>query len=70
VLEEYRERGHRVLYAGDGLSDTCPAKHADFVFARDGLLSFCQAQGLPHRELTDFYVVLDYLEEQGREAAQ
>ena len=70
VVEEYQERGHRVLYAGDGLSDTCPARLADFVFARDGLLSFCQAQGLPHRELEDFHVILDYLVGSGPEAAQ
>jgi 2-hydroxy-3-keto-5-methylthiopentenyl-1-phosphate phosphatase len=69
ILEEYRERGHKVLYAGDGLSDTCPAKKADFVFARDGLLSFCQANDLPHRELTDFNVILEYLEEVGPEGA-
>jgi 2-hydroxy-3-keto-5-methylthiopentenyl-1-phosphate phosphatase len=69
IVEEYRERGHRVLYAGDGLSDTCPAKQADFVFARDGLLHFCEAHDLPHRELTDFNVILDYLEEVGPEGA-
>jgi len=69
VVEEYRERGHRVLYAGDGLSDTCPAKQADFVFARDRLLHFCETHGLPHRELADFNVIVDYLEEVGPEAA-
>ena len=69
ILEEYRERGHKVLYAGDGLSNTCPAKKADFVFTRDELLSFCQAHDLPHRELTDFNVILEYLEEMGPEGA-
>ena len=61
VLESYRERGHQVIYAGDGMSDTCPARRADFVFARDGLLGFCRAHGIPHRELSDFHVLLDYL---------
>ncbi|MBM3940527.1 MAG: HAD-IB family phosphatase [SAR202 cluster bacterium] len=63
VLEELRERGHQVIYAGDGLSDTCPARKADFVFARAGLLSFCRACNVPHRELTDFHAVVDYLRE-------
>ena len=67
LVDEYKNRGHKVIYAGDGLSDTCPARKADFVFARDGLLGFCQTQGIPHRELTDFNVLLDYLEEQDRE---
>ena len=61
VLQHYRTSGHSVIYAGDGSSDTCPAQHADYVFARDTLLRFCQARGLPHQELTDFHVLLDYL---------
>ena len=68
IVEEYKERGHQVLYAGDGLSDTCPARKADYVFARDGLLSFCQAHDIPHQELTDFHVVLDYVKTHGIEA--
>ncbi len=68
VLRDFRKRGHEVIYAGDGASDACPAKQADFVFARDSLLRFCQANGLPHQELTDFYVVLDYLKKSEAEA--
>ena len=55
------------MFAGDGVSDTCPARKADFVFAKDGLLSYCQQQGLPHLELTDFHVVVDYLKKQSIE---
>ncbi len=61
VLEAYRARHGQVIYAGDGMSDTCPARRADYVFARGALLAFCRAEGIPHRELTDFHVVLDYL---------
>lgn len=61
VVERYKERGLRVLYAGDGASDACPARHADFIFARDSLLRICRDEGLAHRELTDFHVMLDYL---------
>ncbi len=67
IVEEYKERGQQVLFAGDGVSDTCPARKADFVFAKDGLLSYCQQQGLPHLELTDFHVVVDYLKKQSIE---
>jgi hypothetical protein len=31
------------------------------------LLVFCQDQEIPHRELTDFTVLLDYLEQRDRE---
>ena len=61
VLESYRERHQQVIYAGDGMSDTCPARRADYVFARGALLGFCREENIPHRELTDFHVVLDYL---------
>ena len=61
VVERYKEQGFRVLYAGDGNSDACPARNADFIFARDSLLRVCRTEGLPHAELTDFHVVLDYL---------
>ena len=61
VLESYRERHRQVIYAGDGISDTCPARRADCVFAREALLSFCRANGIPHRELTDFHVLLDFV---------
>ena len=68
VLESYRDRHAQVIYAGDGMSDTCPALRADYVFARDPLLAFCRANGIPHRELTDFHVVLDYLKAMPAEA--
>lgn len=61
VLESYRERHQQVIYAGDGMSDTCPARRADYVFARGALLGFCRIENIPHAELTDFHVVLDYL---------
>lgn len=52
--------GH-VVYVGDGRSDQCPAAKADFVFARDPLLTMCREAGIPHQELYDFFDVLQYL---------
>ena len=69
VVDRFKKRGLRVLYAGDGASDACPARRADFVFARDSLLRACREEGLAHRELTDFHVVLEYLREQDTEVA-
>ncbi|MEX2599381.1 MAG: MtnX-like HAD-IB family phosphatase [Dehalococcoidia bacterium] len=61
VLRQYTDAGYYTIYAGDGSSDICPAQRADFVFARDTLLRFCQERGIPHQQLDDFHVVLDYL---------
>ncbi len=65
VIEGYRAQGHRVVYAGDGMSDACPARQADFVFARSQLLETCRREGIPHRELSDFHQVVAWLRDQG-----
>lgn len=62
VLAEYRLHGSRVVYVGDGRSDLCVARQADFVFARSTLLDHCRALGLPHREFSDFTDVVAALE--------
>lgn len=44
------------FYAGDGLSDTCPAQYSDFVFAKDSLLKYCEKNGVnffPFRSFND-----------------
>jgi 2,3-diketo-5-methylthio-1-phosphopentane phosphatase len=50
-----------LLLIGDGRSDFCVAAHADFVFARGGLLRYCVDQGLPHAAVADFSVAQDRL---------
>lgn len=32
---------YQTIYIGDGYSDTCPASHADVVYAKDTLYQFC-----------------------------
>lgn len=69
VLRRCRRNGEQVVYAGDSASDACPASKADFVFARGWLLGFCEERGLPHRELTDFFAVIEHLETTGAGSA-
>jgi len=38
----------RIVYIGDGVSDECPAEHADIIFAKGKLAAYCNAQRLPH----------------------
>ena len=54
VVDGYRDRGYQVYYAGDGISDYCPARRADFIFAKSRLLDMCLKESLPNRELRDY----------------
>lgn len=38
----------RIIYIGDGISDYCPAEHADVIFAKGRLAAWCNARRLPH----------------------
>ena len=48
VVEDLQAAGWRVAYCGDGTSDRCAARVADFVFARGSLVRLCAAERLPH----------------------
>jgi 2-hydroxy-3-keto-5-methylthiopentenyl-1-phosphate phosphatase len=50
-----------IIYAGDGLSDLCPAKHSDIVFAKGNLKKYLTREGkkfFPFETLKDVYVHL------------
>jgi len=42
-----RWRDKIVVYIGDGLSDVCPAREADIVFAKESLLAYCRENKIP-----------------------
>jgi len=47
--------GMRTIVVGDGRSDFCVASQADFVFAKDRLLTFCKANSLSHLPFGNFF---------------
>lgn len=44
----------RTLFIGDGSSDFCASGQADFVFAKDKLVTYCQEQGIAHAPIRHF----------------
>ncbi len=46
LLDE-RWRSKVIVYIGDGLSDVCPARQADLVFAKKVLLGYCRKNKIP-----------------------
>ena len=52
-------RGVPVILVGDGRSDQCIARIADYVFAKSTLKSICEAEGIRHVAFETFADVLD-----------
>ncbi len=52
-----------LVYVGDGYSDRCPVRYADFVFAKRQLIKLCQQQNITFFEFDHFGDVQMKLEE-------
>ncbi len=59
VVEELRQRGRRIAYAGDGDTDRRAGESADLVFARRKLAAHCRRDGVPYVPFEDFREVLE-----------
>jgi len=61
-LWDLKAQGFTTVYIGDGISDRCPSRHADLLFARNGLLEYCRKEGIRCIPYDDFSDVLRTLE--------
>lgn len=52
----------RVVLVGDGRSDFCLARKADFVLAKGELARFCLREGIAHQPIRDFSDALAFLD--------
>ena len=43
-----------IVYVGDGISDRCPVRYADIVFAKHGLVPYCQEQNISYHDYSHF----------------
>lgn len=51
-----------IVYVGDGISDRCPVRYADIVFAKKGLIKYCQQENISYFEFSNFRDVQGRLE--------
>jgi 2-hydroxy-3-keto-5-methylthiopentenyl-1-phosphate phosphatase len=51
-----------IVYVGDGISDRCPVRYADIVFAKGSLIRYCQEQNITYHEFRNFNDVIQRLE--------
>jgi 2-hydroxy-3-keto-5-methylthiopentenyl-1-phosphate phosphatase len=51
-----------IVYIGDGISDRCPVRYADIVFAKGRLIRYCQEQNVTYHEFRNFNDVIVRLE--------
>ncbi len=63
LLKQLTPPGAQCVYIGDGISDTCPARQSDLVFAKGKLLKYCQDNGISVVPYTGFAEVLAKLQE-------
>jgi 2,3-diketo-5-methylthio-1-phosphopentane phosphatase len=56
-LRKLRKPGNRIVYIGDGKSDTCAVKEADIIFAKDYLAQYCKNEGIEFLPFTDFSAI-------------
>lgn len=54
--------GDVIILIGEGHSDTCPARYADIVFAKDELQRFCQTANVSYFPYLDFNDIVRKLE--------
>ncbi len=62
VLDNSGDNDYTV-YIGDGISDRCAAQYCDFIFAKNSLLKFCEANRITYFPYSDFNDVIKRLEE-------
>jgi len=66
LVQIHREEYDSILFVGNGLSDRCGAREADFVFAKGSLYCYCTQQDIPCHFFENFDTILSDLKKRIR----
>jgi len=58
LVQIHRNIYDSIIFIGNGISDRCAAREADFVFAKDSLYTFCIAEDITCHFFEDFGEIL------------
>jgi 2-hydroxy-3-keto-5-methylthiopentenyl-1-phosphate phosphatase len=58
----FRDRGYRVIYAGNGISDVSPSRQAYHIFATGELIDHCKQMNLDCTPFVDLHDIVEGLE--------
>ncbi len=61
LVQTHRKTYDSIIFIGNGISDRCAAREADFVFAKDSLYGFCIDQDITCHFFEDFGEILSDL---------
>ncbi len=61
IVQVHREDYASIYFVGNGLSDRCAAREADFVFAKSSLYHYCTKNGITCHFFVDFQEIGNYL---------
>ena len=61
LVQIYRKEYDSILFVGNGFSDRCAAREADFAFAKDSLYTYCIDQDIPCHFFQNFGDILSDL---------
>lgn len=62
LIQQLKDEGYFIIFAGDGRPDIKPARKSDIVFAKSTLLELCKEEGIKTLKFDSFKDILDYLE--------
>jgi len=66
LIQIHRKEYDSLLFVGNGFSDRCGAKEADFVFAKDSLYTYCIRNDIPCHFFENFHEILGDLKKEIR----
>ena len=66
LVQTHRKDYDSILFVGNGISDRCAAREADFVFAKDSLYPYCIDQDIPCHFYLGFQEILSDLKKRIR----